>query len=117
KLIRDMRSRYMATTDLVDVVAGMREETVEYLCDSYLDDDAFTTDWDADGLRDELLDIFNLDLDLHSWFEEDEITRAKVRMRIQEAVQQRRDVIEESVGQQIATADKSALLLAVDTVW
>lgn len=118
KAIRDMRLDYMKTDDVSEIVQEKREEVVEYLCQSYVEDGLFPDEWDAEGLQMDLRDILGIQLDIPAWLEDDEITSSEIKNRILDAITRVRAAIIGSIGaDQILVAEKTALMMAIDKVW
>lgn len=118
KAIRNMRLKYMHRNDVYEIMRGMRASVVAHFCDSYLEDGLHPEEWDAEGLQMDIRDYLGIELDIPAWLSEEDITTQEIRQRIMSAVERVMMAIAEAIGaDQIAIAEKAALMMAVDKVW
>jgi preprotein translocase subunit SecA len=118
KVIFEQRREVMSADDIADEIADFREEVVESLVSRHIPEKAYAEQWDAQGLHDEVLRIFGVDLPVAEWTREEGIADEEVRHRIQEAVDARAAARVAEYGPEIMRyVEKAILLQTLDHNW
>jgi preprotein translocase subunit SecA len=118
KVIFEQRREVMSADDIADEIADFREEVVESLVSRHIPEKAYAEQWDAQGLHDEVLRIFGVDLPVVEWTKEEGIADEEVRHRIQEAVEARAAARVAEYGPEIMRyVEKAILLQTLDHNW
>jgi len=118
KVIFEQRREVMSADDIADEIADFREEVVESLVSRHIPEKAYAEQWDAQGLHDEVLRIFGVDLPVVEWTREEGIADEEVRHRIQEAVDARAAARVAEYGPEIMRyVEKAILLQTLDHNW
>ena len=118
KVIFEQRREVMSADDIADEIADFREEVVESLVSRHIPEKAYAEQWDAQGLHDEVLRIFGVDLPVAEWTREEGIADEEVRHRIQESVDARAAARVAEYGPEIMRyVEKAILLQTLDHNW
>ena len=118
KAIFEQRQDFMDAEDLSDTVREFREETVRDLVERHLPAKAYAEQWDVEGLKERVQDLFGLDLPIQDWAAEEGIANEEVEERLQAAIAARAAERAELIGaDQTANLEKSFLLQMTDMQW
>jgi preprotein translocase subunit SecA len=118
KVIYEQRREIMAAEDVSDQIADMREQVVDELVTRHIPEKAYAEQWDAVGLKEEVLNIFGVDLPVADWTKEEGIAEEEVRERVLKAVDTRAAERTANVGPDIMRyVEKSVLLQTLDHDW
>ena len=118
KVVYEQRRDLMQAAEVAEDVAEMRAETIEDLVARCIPAKAMAAQWDVNGLHEECLRLFNLDLPIKDWASEEGIADEEIRERIQK-------VVDTKMAQKVATygadiwriVEKSLLLQTLDQIW
>jgi preprotein translocase subunit SecA len=118
KVVYEQRKELMRSNDVSDEITGMRHEVVEELIAKYIPENAYAEQWDAKGLHEECLRVFNLDLPVAEWVKEEGIDDTQIRERIIEAADRKMAEKAANYGPEVLRmAEKSMLLNILDQSW
>lgn len=118
KVIYEQRREIMEDADVHDIILDMREELLDDLVTRFIPEKAYADKWEVHSLHEECMRLFNLDLPIKEWADEEGIADAEIRDRIGEAVDQHMKQKEEKYGSEIMRmAEKSLLLQILDQNW
>lgn len=118
KVIYEQRREIMEDADVHDIILDMREELLDDLVTRFIPENAYADKWEIHALHEECMRLFNLDLPIKEWADEEGIADAEIRERIGEAVDQHMKQKEEKYGSEIMRmAEKSLLLQILDQNW
>jgi preprotein translocase subunit SecA len=118
KVVFEQRKEIMSADEVSGEIAQMREEVVEELVSRHIPEKAYAEQWDADGLHQEILKTFGIDLPIVDWTKEEGIADEEVRERIQKAVETRAAERTANFGPDITRyAEKAILLQTLDHDW
>ena len=118
KVIYSLRRDLMGSEDAKDIVEGMRDDTVEMMVTRFVPAGAFVDQWEVASLHEECLKIFNLNLPIIEWAQEEGIAEEELQTRIRNAVDDMFAEKENRYSSQLMrVAEKSLLLRILDTVW
>jgi len=118
KVVFEQRIELMDGENLSETVAEMREDVIDDLVNRHIPENAYAEQWDAQGLKEGVLQYLNLDLPIEDWVKEEGIAEDNIRERIREAVN--KAVAERSArfGPDImAYVEKSIVLQTLDHLW
>ena len=118
KAVFEQRQEFMEATDLSEIVAEMRRDTVIDLVNRHLPPKAYAEQWDIPGLDERVRALLGLELPLVEWGQEEGIANEEFIQRITEAADkraaERQDVLGEAYMRQI---EKNFLLQMIDLQW
>ena len=118
KVIYEQRREIMEDTDVHEIILDMREELLDDLVTRFIPENAYADKWDVHALHEECMRLFNLDLPIKEWADEEGIADTEIRERIGEAVDQHMNAKEERYGPELMRmAEKSLLLQILDQNW
>jgi preprotein translocase subunit SecA len=118
RVIYEQRREIMSTDDVSEQIADFREEVVETLVSRHIPEKAYAEQWDSQGLHDEVLRIFDIDLPVLDWTREDGIAEEEVRERILKTVETRAAARAAEFGPDVVRyIEKSLLLQILDHNW
>ena len=108
----------MRSPQVDDVVAEMRGELVSSLVSRHIPERAYAEQWDAQGLQDEVADVFGMSLPIVDWSKEEGIADEEMRERILDAVDRRAAERAAQYGIDVMRyVEKAILLQTLDTDW
>ncbi len=118
KVIYEQRKDLMRFEDVSETIADMRHEVVADVVARCIPEHAYPEQWDTDSLATEVLRVFNLDLPIADWAEEEGIADQEIRERITGQVDRKMAEKAANVGPEIMRmAEKSLLLQILDQDW
>ena len=118
KAIFGQRLDVLEADDLSDVVQDMRREVIYDIISIHMPPKSYAEQWNAEGLYDDILQNFGLELPIKEWFEEDGIDDESIADRISDEVDKM--MAEKSVAfgtQSMRQIEKQVLLQTIDTKW
>ena len=90
KVVFEQRIDFMRAESVNDNVRDMRHQIVDDLVPRYVPPKAYPDQWDMDGLREEIGEIYNLDIPLSDWANEEGIADEEIITRLHDAVDRAR---------------------------
>jgi preprotein translocase subunit SecA len=100
------------------MITDMRQEVVAAMVARAIPENSYAEKWNIDGLHEEALRIFGLDLPVQEWAKEEGIADREIEERIQAAVEAKMAAKVEAYGAEIMKmAEKSLLLQILDQSW
>ena len=86
KVVFEQRIDFMRAESVNDNVRDMRHQIVDDLVPRYVPPKAYPDQWDMEGLREEIGEIYNLDIPLSDWADEEGIADEEIVARLHDAV-------------------------------
>ncbi|AGF74206.1 preprotein translocase subunit SecA [Bartonella australis AUST/NH1] len=118
KVIFEQRMEIMSAEDLTEMVTEMRNEVIEDLVESHIPSGTYSEKWNTEALKDELYQLFNLELPIEQWIKEDGIAEEQILERVSNAITKLDSERAERYSPEIrAYFHKIALLETIDTLW
>ena len=117
KAVFEQRQEFMEASDLSEIVAEMRQDTIEDLVQRHLPPKAYAEQWEVEGLADQVREYLGLDLPIKDWAAEDGIANEEILERLTKAADARSAERNLSVGEHMRTVEKSFLLQMIDLQW
>ncbi|MBI3517249.1 MAG: SEC-C domain-containing protein, partial [Proteobacteria bacterium] len=118
KVIYEQRREIMSAEDVAQTITEMREEILNDLVTRCIPENAFVEQWDVKTLHDEAARLFNLDLPIEAWSQEEGIADEAIRERLHDALDRKMAEKAANYGPQIMRmAEKSLLLQLLDQAW
>ena len=118
KAVFEQRQEFMESSDLSDIIAEMRQDTIDDLVARHLPPKAYAEQWDIEGLKERVQSILGLDLPIETWAAEEGIADEEIKDRIQKAADEyaaQREVI--ITPDQMRSVEKNFLLQMIDLQW
>jgi preprotein translocase subunit SecA len=118
KVVFEQRIELMRDADVSETVADMRHSVIGDLVTKHIPEAAYPEQWDAKGLREEVKNLFGLDLAVDEWAKEEGIADEEVRERIVRAADETMAGKVAKYGAEIMRyVEKSILLQTLDHLW
>ena len=118
KVVFEQRIEFMRAESVNDNVRDMRHQIVDDLVPRYVPPKAYPDQWDMDGLREEIGEIYNLDIPLSDWANEEGIADEEIVTRLHDAVDRAAAARATEIGPDIMRqVEKSVLLQTLDQHW
>ncbi len=118
KAVFEQRQEFMEATDLSEIVAEMRHDTVNDLVQRHLPPKAYAEQWDVEGLNEHVVDLLGLELPIAEWAAEEGIANEEIDQRINAAADARAAEREAMLGpEQARQIEKNFLLQTIDMQW
>src|SRR5262249_3184064 len=89
KAFYEQRLDVMRSQNVEDIIAGMRAELVSDFVSRHIPERAYAEQWDAQGLQNDIEEVFDLKLPIVDWTKEEGIADEEVRERILDAVEKK----------------------------
>jgi preprotein translocase subunit SecA len=118
KAVFEQRQEFMETSDLSEVVAEMRRDTVADLVSRHLPPKQYAEQWDVEGLHERLIHFLDMDLPVQDWAAEEGVSQEEIEQKIADAADKRAAEREAEIGaEQMRGLEKRFLLQMVDMNW
>ena len=118
KAIFEQRIEFMEAQSVAEIVAEMRETLIEDLVATFVPPKSYAERWDVAGLKDELREVFGLDLPTEDWAEEEGVADTEILDRVKEAAEARYAERREQFGAEMTDRiEKQVLLQTIDLNW
>jgi preprotein translocase subunit SecA len=86
KVVYSLRHEVMTDLSIHDLIEEYRYDLIEELVSKHMPDNAFPEQWDATGLAEDCLRLFNIQPPCTTWFAEEGVAKREVRDRLQTLV-------------------------------
>jgi preprotein translocase subunit SecA len=119
KVIYEQRNDLLDSIDTVDMVAGMRDGSIEDLVDSFVPQGALEEQWDVPGLEKALRADYTLEVDLSELMEEAaELEPQNIIDEIKDKAQKFYDEkMVDAPGDAVQQYERSVMLQSIDSHW
>jgi preprotein translocase subunit SecA len=118
KVIFDQRIDIMAEEDVSETVKELRHQVVQDLVSKYIPEKAYAEQWDTKTLTAAVNGIFDMDLPIADWANEEGIADQEISERLIEAVDRRSAEKEAELGPDLyRQIEKEVLLRTLDGLW
>ena len=118
KVVFEQRIDFMRAASVNDNVRDMRHQIVDDMVPRFVPPKAYPDQWDMEGLREEIGEIYNLDMPLSDWSNEEGIADEEIISRLHDAVDRAAATRATEIGPDIMRqVEKSVLLQTLDQHW
>ncbi len=118
KVIFDQRVDIMAQDDVSETVEDMRHGLIDELVKRHIPEQAYAEQWNTDGLKEEVQQIFGLDLAIKEWAAEEGIADQEIKERITKAADEKAAKKTVDIGtENWRQLEKAVLLHTLDHLW
>ncbi|WP_112321152.1 preprotein translocase subunit SecA [Oceanibium sediminis] len=118
KTIFEQRREIMEDDDVSDMVKDMRDQVIDDLVHEHIPPKAYPDQWDVQGLYGEVMRLFNLDLPIIAWADEegvdDEVFRERIMAEADKAMAKK---VAEYGPETMRKVEKQVLLQTIDQNW
>ncbi|MBC8128947.1 MAG: SEC-C domain-containing protein, partial [Rhizobiaceae bacterium] len=118
RVIFEQRLELMDADGLTETVTDMRHSTVETLVARHIPERAYPEQWSTAELKEETLELLNLDLPVPEWADEEGIDDNDIRERMLNASDGYYAAKAERFGPDVMTyVERSVVLQTIDSLW
>jgi len=118
KVVFGQRIELMEGENLGETVAEMRQDVIDDLVAKHIPENAYSEQWDAAGLKEDVVQYLNLDLPIEDWLQEEGIAEDDIRDRITEQANAAAANRAERFGPEVmAYVERSIVLQTLDHLW
>ncbi|MEM6743668.1 MAG: preprotein translocase subunit SecA [Pseudomonadota bacterium] len=118
KAIFGQRREIMEAEDVAETVQDMRHEVIDDLVADHIPERAYADQWDVQGLHGKVLEVFDRELPVIAWAEEEGVDDEVMRERLCKAVDEAAAAKAVSFGPEVMRqVEKSILLQTIDQHW
>jgi preprotein translocase subunit SecA len=118
KVIFDQRLEIMGQDDVSETIIELRNELIDQLVTRFIPPTAYAEQWDTTGLKEQVHEIFALDLPIEAWAAEEGIADEEIRERIRAAVDAKVEAKTNELGPELyRQIEKMVLLQTLDHLW
>ena len=118
KAVFEQRIEFMDTPDVAEIISDMRETLIEDVVAFRIPERSYAEQWDIEGLKDDLNDVFGLDLPVAEWAEEEGVADSEITDRVRTAVEEHYTTRTADFGEDTTKRiEKAILLQTIDRNW
>ena len=118
KAIFEQRLEILNSTEIGEIVEDMREEVLDDAVETYMPAKAYAEQWETEDLETYVKDIFNVNLPIVEWADEDGVDNEIIRDRISNSVDDFMDEKAKVFGaENMSKICKQILLQTIDRKW
>ncbi|PHS79605.1 MAG: preprotein translocase subunit SecA [Rhodospirillaceae bacterium] len=118
KVVYEQRKELMAADSLADEIVGMRHFIIEELIRHSIPAKSYADEWNIEGLHEEVLRVFGLDLPLAEWAAEEGIADQEIEDRIIDATDRKAAEKVAKYGPEVMRdVEKNLYLSVLDQLW
>ena len=118
KVIYEQRAEIMDSEAVDDVVVDMRHDTINSIVYSNCPVGSYPEQWNVEGLKEKLLDVFGIEPPIDQWLEEDEVEQEIIEERVRTQTDEMMDAKVANYDiEQWRGAEKQELLRRLDYHW
>ncbi|MBN9354488.1 MAG: preprotein translocase subunit SecA, partial [Hyphomicrobium denitrificans] len=118
KVIFDQRLEIMGEDDVSETVVELRNELIDQLVTRFIPPTAYAEQWDTAGLKQQVQEVFALDLPIDAWAAEEGIADEEIKERIRSAVEAKVEEKTKELGPELyRQIEKMVLLQTLDHLW
>ena len=118
KVIYEQRLELMDAEEVSETVVDMRQSVIADMVREHIPEKAYAEQWDADGLKENMEEVFGLDLPVADWAKEEGIADEEIEVRLNDATDRRMAEKAANYGPDVMRMlEKSLLLQLLDQTW
>ena len=118
KAIFEQRLEILNSTEIGEIIEDMREEVLDDAVETYMPAKAYAEQWETEDLETYVKDIFNVNLPIVEWADEDGVDNEIIRDRISNSVDEFMDEKAKVFGaENMSKICKQILLQTIDRKW
>ncbi len=118
KIIYQNRREILTTKDQSKIVEDMIDDYINEVIDECIPPKKYSNEWNAELLRDKIIDTFNIILPIEAWFEEDGVDEEEIVKRLKDEVNQKLKEKKYQYSEDLFEfAEKRVMLFQIDKDW
>jgi preprotein translocase subunit SecA len=108
KVIFEHRIEIMGHEDVSDTVEEMRQQVLQELVAEHIPANAYAEQWNVEGLKARIKEIYDLDLPIETWAAEEGIADQEISERLTKEIDAKADAIAETLGREVLNGYENA---------
>ncbi len=108
KVVFEQRIDIMASEDVSETIDAMRHEVLQELVSKHIPETAYAEQWDTEGLRARVQEVFGIDVPVTAWADEEGIADQEILERLTKAVDAKFNELAEEVGRTVLAGYEQA---------
>jgi len=118
KIIYQNRKEILNTNDQSKIIEDMIEDYVNYLIKITIPPKKYSHEWNSTLLKEKIKEIFNLDIPVSQWFEEEGVDDEEIRKRLLDEISQKYKEKQYKYSSELFKfAEKRVMLFQIDKDW
>ena len=118
KIIYNNRKDVLITNDQSKIIEEMIEEYVQNIITETIPAKKYNNEWNPRLLKEKSKEIFDLDLPIQNWFEEEGVDEIEIKKRLHDAIKQKYDEKKHNYSSELLRfAEKRVMLFQLDKDW
>ncbi len=118
KIIYQNRKEILNTNDQSKIIEDMISDYVDYLIQITIPPKKYSHEWDASLLKEKIKEIFNLDIPVLKWFEEEGVDDEEIKKRLLDEIKQKyKEKQHQYTSELFKFAEKRVMLYQIDKDW
>jgi preprotein translocase subunit SecA len=118
KVIFEQRLDIMGEEDVSETIKDLRNQLVHELIRVHIPEKAYAEQWNTKGLQEAVSGIFDLDLPIEEWAEEEGIADQEIEERLLRKIDEKaQEKVRELGSENILQIEKMVLLQTLDHLW
>ena len=118
KAIFEQRIDFMKAEHVDDIVADMRRQYIDDLVATHIPAKSYAEQWDTEGLKKEVQEVFGLDLPIDEWAKEEGVADAEILERLAQETDSHAATRATDIGPDLMRrVEKAFLLQTIDLNW
>ena len=118
KIIYQNRREILNTNDQSKIIEEMIFDYIDYLIQITIPPKKYSHEWDGDLLKEKIKEIFNFDIPVSEWFEEEGVDDEEIKKRLLDQINQKyKDKQNQYSSELLKFAEKRVMLFQIDKDW
>jgi len=118
KIIYKNRKEILSTNDQSEIVQEMISEVIEELILECIPPKKYIHEWNPNLMKSKMIEIFNIDLPIEEWFNEEEVDEEEIKKRVFDQINKKYVEKKNKYSQDLLSfAEKRVMLYQVDKDW
>jgi preprotein translocase subunit SecA len=113
KVVFEQRIDIMGAEDVSETIDDMRQQVLQELVKTHIPESAYAEQWDTEGLKTKVQEVFGIDAPIAAWAEEEGIADQEILERLNKAVEEKYNKLAEEIGTNVlAGYDQAKSMMA-----
>ena len=118
KIIYNNRREILSSNDHSITIKEMQNEIIDDFISIAVPSDKYSHDWNSDYLQEKILEVFNLNLPIKDWFNEEGVDEEEIKKRISDQTNQKYEAKTNKYSKELMNfAEKRVMLYQIDKDW
>ncbi len=118
KIIYQNRKEILNTNDQSKIINEMIEDYLSKIVDETIPPKKYSNEWNSELLKIKIKEVFDLDLPIKDWFEEEGVDEDEIRHRLNDQIYKKYNEKKEKYSEEVLKyAEKRLMLFQIDKDW